>query len=214
MLGEYPEFPVLWKHNAKRERSLTIDPDRRGVVRDGCHKHAAELWDKTSSRLHFNRDFQINSQPLAACLTERPSIGGRAWPNFMLHQLEWELPVLLWANTILGLMSFWWLGTRQQQGRSVLTISRLPDLLTLDARQLDGDQIAKSESIFQSFREREFLPANEAYRDEARQSLDRAVLVDLLNLSPSVLDGLAILREQWCREPSVHGGKLSKPDES
>ena len=39
--------------------------------------------------------------------------------------------------------------------------------------------------IFTDVAKREFLPANEAYRDETRQALDRTVLCELLGL-PSV----------------------------
>ena len=59
---------------------------------------------------------------------------------------------------------------------------------------------------------KEFLPANEAYRDEVRQDLDRAVLVDLLRLRDGVMESLAISRDQWCAEPSVHGGKKTRID--
>ena len=41
---------------------------------------------------------------------------------------------------------------------------------------------------------------------------DRAVLVDLLHLPEVALEPLAILRDQWCAEPSVHGGKKTRID--
>lgn len=66
--------------------------------------------------------------------------------------------------------------------------------------------------IFLCIRLREFLPANEAHRDEVRQQLDQAVLCDLLGLPESILGPLDTLREQWCREPTVHGGKRTRPD--
>ena len=209
-LTRSPEYPVLWKHNASRERQLIVAPDRQGRSRAGCRKKAAEFWRDGASRLHFNLDFRLNSQPLAACLTEKPSLGGRAWPNFLTKK-SWEIPLVLWANTTLGLISFWWAGTRQQQGRSNLTIARLPQLLSLDAAQLTEEQRNLSEKIFDDFRDRNFLPANEAYRDDVRKALDRAVLVDVLGYEDDLLENLAILREQWCAEPSVHGGKASKP---
>ena len=117
----------------------------------------------------------------------------------------------LWANCTLGLMGFWWAGSRQQQGRSVLTISRLPDLPVLDPRSLSAGQLARARDVFASFRDASLLPANEAYRDEARQALDRALLVELLELPAEILDPLANLRRQWCGEPSVHGGKRTAP---
>ena len=203
---------MLWSHDAKRERSLVVPPDSEGEVRPGCQARAVTAWNATASRLHFNRDFQINSQSLTACLTPAKAIGGRAWPNFIPERDEWTLPLVLWSNTTLGLLAFWWIGTRQQQGRACLTITQLPRLTVLDPRTLGKDQLAQAESIFEQFKEKEFLPANEAYRDDARQALDRAVLVDLLHLPDAALEPLAILRAQWCAEPSVHGGKKTRID--
>ena len=204
-------YPTLWKHDTKRENRLVVAPDTQGRVRPGCEDKARTVW-ATASRLHFNLDFQLNSQSLAACLTPEPSIGGRAWPTFALHDERWETPVLLWANTTLGLIGFWWIGTRQQQGRANLTISRLPKLATLDPRNLTPEQLDTATDIFELFEQEELLPANEAYRDETRQELDKMVLVDLLGLDPKqILPSLAVLRDQWCREPSVHGGKSSRP---
>ena len=207
-----PQYPALWGHDAKRERSLVVPPDSEGEIRPGCDDRAASVWKRTASQLHFNRDFRINSQSLTACLTPAKAIGGRAWPNFIPEQDEWTLPLVLWSNTTLGLLAFWWVGTRQQQGRACLTITQLPRLTVLDPRALDENQPAQAESIFERFKEKEFLPANEAYRDDARQALDRAVLVDLLHLPEAVLEPLAILRDQWCAEPSVHGGKKTRID--
>ena len=203
---------MLWSHDAKRERSLVVPPDSEGEVRPGCDDRAVSVWKRTASRLHFNRDFRINSQSLTACLTPNKAIGGTAWPNFILDQEEWTLPLVLWSNTTLGLLAFWWVGTRQQQGRARLTISQLPRLTVLDPRSLSEDQLAQAEAIFEQFRGKEFLPANEAYRDDARQALDRAVLVDLLHLPEGILEPLGILRDQWCAEPSVHGGKKTRID--
>ena len=207
-----PEYPVLWGHDAERERGLVVQPDREGRVRAGCSDHAVAAWNETASRLHFNRDFRINSQSLTACVTPAKTIGGRAWPNFIPEREEWTLPLALWSNTTLGLLSFWWAGTRQQQGRTCLTITQLPHLTVLDPRSLSNEQLAVASLIFEQFSEKEFLPANEAYRDEARQDLDRAVLVDLLHLPEEVLEPLSILRDQWCAEPSVHGGKKTRID--
>ena len=111
------------------------------------------------------------------------------------------------ANTTLGLIAFWWAGSRQQPGRARLTITKLPSLAVIDPRRLLPTQLARAEFIFQDFRDCTFLPANEAWRDETRQALDRAMLVDLLGLSEALLEPLALLRLQWSAEPSVHGGK-------
>lgn len=210
--GDVPTWPVLWSHDALREKRLVVMPDSAGEVRPECADLAVEAWRKTASRLHFNRDFRINSQPLAACLTPDLSIGGRAWPNFLCTDPRWEIPILLCANTTLGLISFWWIGTRQQEGRAALTISKLPALPVLDPRSLTTAQLDHADEIFEQFRNDDMLPANEAWRDKSRQALDRAILNDLLGLPEEASKSLELLRRQWCAEPSVHGGKNTAPD--
>ena len=201
-----PSYPILWSHRANLERGLTVEPDRQGQARPDCDARAADAW-RTATRLHFNRDFRLNSQSLAACLTPERALGGRAWPNFRLHNTNWDKVIVLWANCTLGLMLFWWSGSRQQQGRVALTISELPELAVLDPRSLSEAKIKQADAIFERFRGAIFKPAHEACRDDVRQDLDRAVLVELLEGQEDLLDPLNNLRRQWCDEPSVHGGK-------
>ena len=80
-IGDVPTYPALWNHKAKRERRLIVLPDKYGKVRSGCTEKAVRIWGRTASRLHSNLDFQLNSQPLAMCLTPEKCIGGTAWPN-------------------------------------------------------------------------------------------------------------------------------------
>ena len=80
-------WPILWSHAHLHETRMTVLPDADGAPRHGQLSAARSLWNGTStaagaSRLHINRDFQVNSQPLGACLTPRNALGGRAWPSF------------------------------------------------------------------------------------------------------------------------------------
>ena len=209
--GKSIAYPILWKHTARNETNIVVAPDHEGVIRPGLKDKALKIWD-SASRLHLNRDFQLNSQPLAACFTDTPCIGGRAWPTFKLHNVNWDRLVALWLNTTLGLISFWWAGSLQQQGRAMVAISRLSELMTLDPRALTDSQLTVADEIFDQFRSTEFLPANEAWSDDNRRKLDEAVFVDLLGFDrDQIMPSLAILRDQWCREPSVHGGKPTRP---
>ena len=201
-----PSYPILWRHDAERERHMFVEPDSEGEVRPDSEDRAVAAW-QTATRLHFNRDFRLNSQSLAACLTQEHTLGGRAWPNFRLRDERWDEVVALWANSTPGLMAFWWSGSRQQQGRVVLTISELPTLMVLDPRTLSDAKLDQAATIFERFRSVALMPANEAYRDDVRQALDRAVLVELLGLPEDTLEAFANLRLQWCNEPTVHGGK-------
>ena len=213
--GEVPTYPMLWAHAADRERTFIVQPDRCGEPREGDESRASERWHQAASRLHSNRDFRLNSQSLTMCLTPEKCLGGRAWPNVIPHERRYEMPLLLWSNSTLGLILFWWQGTRQQQGRARITITKLPELSVLDPRALTEEQTDRCREMFEAFKDREFLPANEAYRDETRKMLDRTLFfgrTSFLQLDPALEEGLDLLRDQWCAEPSVHGGKATKID--
>ena len=213
--GEVPTYPMLWAHSANRERRFVVQPDRCGEPRDGDETRASERWNRAASRLHSNLDFRLNSQSLAMCLTPEKCLGGRAWPNVIPHEQSYEMPLLLWSNSTPGLILFWWHGTRQQQGRACVTVTKLPELPVLDPRTLTEEQTDRCPAMFEEFKDREFLPANEAYRDQTRKDLDSALFfgsASLLQLDPSLEEGLDLLRSQWCAEPSVHGGKATRID--
>ena len=206
-----PTYPMLWSHDAKSETRLIVAPDSEGRVKFGRENRAAEIWE-TRSRAHHNRDFQFNSQPLAVAYTEDETIGGRAWPNLKFADSRQEIAHTLWANTTLGILSYWHHSTRQQVGRGMMPITALRSMPTLDVRALSDAQLETAANIFADLRDAEFLPANESYRDDARQALDARVLTEMLELPPeTVAEPLALLRLKWCSEPSVHGGKGTAP---
>ena len=213
--GEVPTYPMLWAHSAVRERKFVVQFDSCGDPRLGDETRATERWNGAASRLCANRDFQLNSQSLAMCLTPEKCLGGRAWPNIVSSDERHEIPLLLWCNSTLGLLMHWWKGTRQQMGRSSMTITAIPDLPVLDPRKLTDQRLDHCRAIFDDLKDREFLPANEAWRDETRKALDRELLfgiTSVLQLDPGLKEGLDLLRKQWCAEPSVHGGKGTQID--
>lgn len=207
--GDSP-YKILWAHNCEAERQLIVRPDRIGHPRPGHEDRARKMW-KDAVRLHVSRDFRVNAQSLSACVTPGPCIGGVAWPSYVLGNRAHEKIVALWFNSTLGLMAHWWAGSRQQRGRSRLTMSRLGELIVLDARTLSDTSLAQADAIFDQLAEKRLLPANEAYRDPVRAQLDRAVLCDVLGLPEDVLVPLDAVRLAWCKEPTVHGGKRTRP---
>ena len=211
--GEFPTYPMLWAHSAERERKPVVLPDSCGDPRPGDESRAAEVWNRTASLLHANLDFRINSQSLVMCITPELSLGGTAWPNISPSEKRYEIPLLLWCNSTLGMIMHWWKGTRQQMGRSRMRITTITDLPVIDPRALNDIQLENLQGIFVDLKDSPFLPANEAYRDEARKELDRRILFgteSVLGLDSSLEEGLNVLRDQWCAEPSVHGGKSTR----
>ena len=202
-----PTYPTLWAHNHEAECCLVVAPDREAKPRDKADDdHISRVW-KTASRVHFNIDFRFNSQALGACLTERRTLGGRAWPNLSFHNRLHEIAFVLWSNTTLGLLLHWGHATRQQAGRGRITISRVPELPTLDLRKLRKPALQRCEKIFGDLRQHDFMPMHMADRDAAREELDRRFLGEVLKLPPGILEPLGVLRGKLCGEPSVHGGQ-------
>ena len=204
---ERPTFPFLWTHKAKsgvfgRESRILVQPDSQGIVRPNHEEKAEERWRK-SSRVCVNSGFTLNSQALAACLTPMPVLGGSGWINLLCDDLRHEVPIVLWMNTTLGLISYWCAGTRSQRGRPRISVETLPEIAIYDVRHLTDAQFKKAARIFDEFSKRDMMSANKAHRDDVRKDLDRAVLVDLLGQPSDVLNSLDTLREKWCAEPTV-----------
>lgn len=220
-------WPVLWSHDHRAETTMSVLPCSQGVERNGMREMALMLWEgRTNSagysiagatRLHINRDFRVNSQPMAACLTPQPAIGGRAWPSFCPTPSDgpdtevWEKAICVWLNSTLGLLGRWYVSNRQQKGRANLTVTTMESIPVLDLKAISADQRQALGAVYDQFEHRPMLPANEAYRDDARQEIDEAVLCEVLDLPTAILDPLSTLRLQWCAEPSVHGGKKTRP---
>ena len=221
------DYPALWHHDHAAEIRIQVMPDTEGEVRPSMQAKAQERWEgylfrtgeriAGATRLHVNRDFQVNSQALGACLTPVRALGGRAWPSFQPMQGAgvapdtWEAALAVWMNTTLGLAGRWWVSNRQQRGRANLSITTLGAIPVLDLRVVGSDTVQVLSDLCAAWMDTVFLPANEAYRDEARQQLDAEVLCGVLGLPDTIQEPLDHFRWQWCSEPSVHGGKATRP---
>ena len=123
-------YPALWNHDAKKESRMICMPDSQLRVRLGMEKKAAEIW-KTASRAHINCDFTFGSQALAVAFTEASSIGGRVWPNVIFEDKRLDFAFLVWGNSTLGLLSWWWHSSRQQSSKASITIRSAETLSVL-----------------------------------------------------------------------------------
>ena len=214
-----PTYPMLWAHDAKRERQLVVEPESEGQIkavapalRADINEKAARVW-ATATRAHYNRDLRFNSQSLIVAMTERPCIGGRAWPSVILDAADHEYAFALWCNSSLGLLLHWWTTNKTQPGRGTTTVTGIPGIPTLDVRALSDAQHRAARDAFEALRDRQFLPFDQIDEDEARADLDRALLVDVLGLPASLCepDGpLELLRRKLAAEPQIHGGKRTR----
>ena len=212
-----PTYPVLWAHNAARERTMSFEADSEGVPRQGStpeeqaivDRKVKDIWD-TASHCHFNRDFQFNSQSTGMQFTPRETIGGRAWLSINLSSVDQEKALVVWANTSLGLLLHWWHANKQQSGRGSIGKKMLHTLPILDVTALEPRLLAEAVKLFDSMSEQPLLPLHELDSDPVRKELDEAFARNVLRLPESILTSggpLALLREKLSREPSIRGSK-------
>ncbi len=215
--NEIPTYPVLSAHDADRERTTMFEADHDGIPYRPASRTEQALADKeianvfaTASHCHSNLDFRFNSQSTAMQFTSRKTIGGRAWISIQLPTSEHEKALVLWANTLLGILMFWWHSSRQQPGRGILTKKTLDTLPILDVIALSAEQLQRAVQIFDETCLLPLKPVHELEIDENRKLLDRRFYGEVLGLPESLLaDGgpLDILRQKLCREPSIRGSK-------
>ena len=215
-----PTYPILWAHANRQERKLIVAPDSEGrikspagsVTQEELRERAARVWG-TATRAHYNRDLRFNSQSLIVAMTERPSIGGRAWPSVIFEDRDHEYAFALWCNSTLGLLLHWWVSNKTQSGRGTTTVTGIPNIPTLDVTKLTAGQIAAAREAFEALRDHRFLPFDQIDEDPTRAELDRRLLVDVLGLPESLCaDGgpIDLLRRKLAKEPQIHGGKRSR----
>ena len=205
------EWPFLWKHKSDKQLSLQISPDSHGIVKPGKAEEAEDLWQR-ASHLHISKECRFNSSPTCAAFTKQHSMGGRSWPSFSMGNKQMEKGACVWLNGTLGLINYWLNSNRSQTGRGGTTVTAIPNIPIVDFSRLSNNQISSVVQIYDDLCQETLLPTSEAYRDPVRQELDRRLLTEVLGLDNSAVDQLAILRHQWCREPTVTGTKTTGPD--
>ncbi len=212
-----PTYPILWAHKADRERTLAFDADNEGVPRQvkdeelrAVISSKTEAIMSTSSHCHHNVDFQFDAQSTSMQFTPRKSIGGRAWISLNLSDEDKEKALVLWGNTTMGMLMYWWHASRQQARRGSIPKTTLATLPILDVTALSPDQLAKAASIFDDTCQLPLKPLHELESDENRKLIDRRFYGEVLGIPADILkDGgpLDTLRKKLSREPSIRGSK-------
>lgn len=126
--------------------------------------------------------FQFNSQATAMQFTQRPTLGGRAWLSITLKSASREKVLVLWANSSLGLLLYWWSANREQIGRGNIGKSVLQFMPVLAIDALTAEQIAAAEKLFDKYSKQQMRPMHEMDQDSIRRSLDYAIIKEVLGV--------------------------------
>ncbi len=212
-----PTYPVLWKHDAPREKTLSFDGDSEAQPRHAKNAkekavidHKVAAITASASHCHFNQNFRFNSQATAMQFTPRRTIGGRAWISIRLANAEQEKALVAWANTTFSLLLHWYHANKQQAGRGNIGRTALADLPVLDVTALTPTRLQAAVRIFDALKNECLLPFHELDKDLARQKLDERFGLDVLGLPVSVVQpggALELVRMKLAQEPSIRGSK-------
>ncbi len=201
----------LWNADCKTQTCLICAPTYRGKVNAGKETQAKKMRDKKSV-LFIARNLRLTSQKLASAMTELPCMGGSAWAALSFSESSVYAAYCLWFNSVLGLLAMWQCGGKQHKGRARMTIG---DIKKFPCPAFSGKTAAAKKAVkiankeFPRLAELDLMPCSYAWRDENRKQID-AVVLRMLGLDKDFPEAdMQILREEWCKEPSVHGGNKS-----
>ena len=215
--GKVPTYPSLWSHDAVRERTMAFDASEEAVSRvpknadekTVIDRKVTEVW-ATASHLHFNQNFQFNSQSTAVQYSPRLSLGGRAWIAINLGSAEAEKIGCVWGNCSLGLLVHWYWANKQQSGRGNIGKNQLATLPFLDVSALTPAQVTAGAKVFDDMLALDLQPLHDLATDVNRHELDRRFLTECLGFDPAIVapgGPLDLLRQKLAAEPSIRGGK-------
>ena len=204
-----PTYPSLWAASSGTQTRILVSPTHDGEPATDDEVELQQMLAQRSD-LFISRTLRFTSQALAAARTSQLAMGGRAWTTLQSNNNDVKAALSIWLNSTLGLMLRTCYAQTTQPGRATMQIRALagfpvPDF-TADseageqARAIARQRIGELAALgLQS--------VSYAFQDTNRHRIDQVVL-EMLGLGEDSEAAAAVnaLRNQWCREPSVHGG--------
>lgn len=170
------KFPCLWANDAGAQACMAASPDCSLEKKPGASAGAVRDAWSTRTRLHLNNNVGYASQRLIAAYTERPTLGGRGWPNVTIDE-RFEKAMAVWCNSTLGLLLYWSASGAQQPGRGMMGISAFrKNFVVLDVTRLAEGQVSALDGLFDRLCRRQLRPFSELGGDPVRRDLDVSVL--------------------------------------
>ena len=206
-------YPGLWHLDSDNQRAMVVETDCHGVIRSGYYERAQKILVR-SSRVHHNASLRFNANSLSVLFTERPALGISSVVNVVFANSDYDYVWTLWSNSTLGLLCYWMHSSKRYAGRGRMELTVLHSLPTLNVKKLDETAVQNAKYIFEEIKYKKMLPFNQMDDDPVRSELDRLLLSQVLGFGedthPKVHEGVRILRERLCKEPSIHGSKKGK----
>ena len=206
----YDGYPAIWKVNAPTQRSMQMQPNANLQIRRGKEEDARRILQR-NSRTHYHRFLAFNANSVLAHWTETPSLGVGSFTNVKLEDARYDAAWTLWMNSTFGMLCHWVTAGKQQPGRGMLSLGILPNVPTLDVRQLSDAQLKSAECVLDDLKKVRMKPYNECATDPWRHILDARLLAEVLGITDEETHrAMQRLREMLSDEPSITGTKARK----
>lgn len=217
-------YPALEKHDFEQQNAMQMKNDSYLVPKPlpleinpmFSKKQIQNVWEfivnqtwKKSSKIVFATHFQFNSQPCVVGLTDRAVLGGSSFPNFILYNKKFEKAFVVWWNSTLGLLLFWWNSGKQQAGRGILTKEARLGIPVLDFSKLKEHQIDEINKIYNGCCLKPLKALHRIFDDKNRKIID-VLLLECLFERKLTYDEHKFLEEVYkafANEPTVKGTK-------
>ena len=203
-----PTYPALWAADAESQTRMLVAPTHDGEPATDDEGELRQMLFQRSD-LFISRNLRLTSQALAAARTSQSMLGSSTWTTLLSNDNDVKAALAIWLNSTLGLVVRTSYAQTTQPGRARFQIRGLygfpvPDF-TADseageqARTIARQRIGELTAL-------ELQPVSYAFRDANRHRIDHVALEMLgLGEDPQAVVAVNALRNQWCREPSVHG---------
>ena len=202
-------YDALWQlKNITPQRSMQVVPDSKAQIKPQNVDKAHHILKQQNSRTHYHMELGFNANSVLAHWTKTPSLGVTSITNVKLKDSRYDAAWTLWTNSTFGMLCHWATAGKQQAGRGRLVLTTLPNVSTLDVRQLSDAQLAAADAIFADLKKARLKPYNECASDAWRHILDARLLAEVLGITDvETHQAMQRLREMLSDEPSITGTK-------
>ena len=202
-------YDALWKlEYITPQRSMQVVPDQKAQIKPQNVEKAHGILRQHNSRTHYHMELGFNANSVLAHWTEVPTLGVSCVTNVKLEDSSYDAAWTLWTNSTFGMLCHWTTGGKQQPGRGTFTLMTLPNVPTLDVRQLSDAQLEAAEQVLAELKAYRMKPYNECADDAWRHILDARLLSEVLGITDEATHkAMQTLRELLSVEPSIAGTK-------
>ena len=203
-----PTYPSLWAADSESQKRILVSATHDGQPAIGDEAQLRQMLAQRSD-LFISRTLRLTSQALAAARTPQPAMGGRAWTTLQSGNDDVKAALAIWLNSTFGLMLRTCYSQTTQPGRATMQIRALSGFPIPDfSADSEAGELARATARrhYGELSTSELQPASYAFRDVNRHRID-SVALEMLGLSENqqAIAAVNTLRNQWCREPAVHG---------